>query len=210
MPIFGLIVLVLGGIYSGFFTPTEAGAVGAFGAFLLAAGKRRLSARGLWNILLDTGYVSVGIFFILVTANMYSRMLTISNLANQICSVLNELSFPPFVIILLCMVILILLGAILDSASIILITLPIMLPVVKSLGYSPIWFGIVSIMAIETGLITPPLGMVVYTMKATLGQEATVEEIFRGSIPFVVMMLFAIGLMIAFPGLSLWLPGLMR
>lgn len=209
-PIILLIVLVLGGIYSGFFTPTEAGAVGAFGAFVLAIGKRRLTPSGLWNILLDTGYVSVSIFFILVTANMYSRMLTISQLPNQICEVLNGLFLPPVIIIAVCMLILILLGAILDSASIILITLPIMLPVVNAMGYSPVWFGIVSIMAIETGLITPPFGMVVYTMKATLGHEASVEQIFRGSVPFLLMMLFVLGLTIVFPGLILWLPGLMQ
>jgi len=206
-PIFLLIVVVLGGLYAGFFTPTEAGAVGAFGALVLALGKRRLTARTLWNILLETGYVTAGILFILVAAGMYSRMLTISGLPNRLCDILAALPLPPMLIIGFFMIILILLGAILDSASIILITIPIMLPVVTAMGYNPIWFGIISIMAIETGLITPPFGIVVYTMKATLGHEVNVEEIFRGSVPFLIMMFLVLGLVMACPWLALWLPG---
>lgn len=208
LPVMSLIVLVLGGIYSGVFTPTEAGAVGAFGAFLLAIAKRRMTFSALWKILLETGYVTVSILFILVTANMYSRMITISRLPDQLCGLLGGANLPPILLIILFVIILMLLGAILDSTSIILITLPIMLPVVKAVGYDGIWFGIVSIMAIETGLITPPFGLVVYTMKATLGDEVTVEQIFRGSAPFLLMMLLVLALVIAFPGLSLWIPGL--
>lgn len=205
-PIIGLICLVLGGIYSGFFTPTEAGAMGAFGAFLLCIAKRRLNIKGLWNLLLDTGYITVSVFFILVTANMYSRMLTISTLPQHLCSIINTLALPSFLVIIIFVLIFILLGAILDSTSIILITIPIMLPVIQDMGYSSIWFGIVAIISIETGLITPPFGLVVYTMKATLGHDATVEQIFRGSMPFLLMILIVICLVLLFPGLSLWLP----
>ncbi|MEJ2716839.1 MAG: TRAP transporter large permease [Deltaproteobacteria bacterium] len=209
LPIIILILLVLGGIYTGVFTPTEAGAVGAFGAFLLAIAKRRMTLSALWNILLETGYVTVSILFILVTANMYSRMVTISRLPVQLCALLGGANLPPILLIVFFVIVLILLGAILDSTSIILITVPIMLPVVKAVGYDAIWFGIVSIIAIETGLITPPFGLVVYTMKATLGEEVTVEQIFRGSTPFLLMMLLVLALVIAFPGLSLWIPGLL-
>jgi len=134
-------------------------------------------------------------------------MLTISGLPNRLCDILAALPLPPMLIIGFFMIILILLGAILDSASIILITIPIMLPVVTAMGYNPIWFGIISIMAIETGLITPPFGIVVYTMKATLGHEVNVEEIFRGSVPFLIMMFLVLGLVMACPWLALWLPG---
>lgn len=207
VPIIALVLLVLGGIYSGVFTPTEAGAVGAFGALLLAIAKRRMTPSALWNILLETGYVTVSILFILLTANMYSRMITISRVPDQLCGVLGGADLPPILVIIFFVVILIVLGAILDSTSIILITLPIMVPVVQAMGYNLVWFGIVSIIAIETGLITPPFGLVVYTMKATLGDEASVEQIFKGSAPFLLMMLVVLGLVIAFPGLSLWLPG---
>jgi len=207
-PILILVALVLGGIYTGIFTPTEAGAVGAFGTLILAVVKRRLTGQGLWGVLLETGYISSSILLILVTANMYSRMLTISCLPVQLCEYLGALSLPPVIIIVLFVIVLVLLGAILDSTSIILITLPIMLPVVGAMGFNLVWFGIVAILAIEIGLITPPFGMVVYAMSATLGADATVEEIFIGSLPFLLMMFLVLGLVIAFPILSLWLPGL--
>jgi tripartite ATP-independent transporter DctM subunit len=210
LPMGGLVVLVLGGIYAGVFTPTEAGAMGAFGALLLALVKRKLNLKNLRETMIATGYVTVAILFILVAANMYSRMITLSNLPTAMCDWLAALPLPPIMIMVLFMLILIVLGAILDSASIILITLPIMLPVVKTMGYNPIWFGIVSILAIETGLITPPFGLVVYTMKATIGPEVSVEEIFRGSIPFFLMMLLVLALVLVFPALSLWLPGVGR
>lgn len=209
LPIIGLIILVLGGIYTGVFTPTEAGAVGALGALVLAVFKRRLTIKSLWQILLETGYVSAAVLFILVTANMYSRMLAVSGLPDQLCRFMAGVSLPPVLIVILFMVVLILLGAILDSASIILITLPIMLPVIKSMGFNPIWFGVISIMAIETGLITPPFGLVVYTMQATLGNEADAERIFKGAIPFLLMIILVLALLIALPSLSLWLPGIM-
>ena len=208
-PVVGLITLVLGGIYGGFFTPTEAGAMGAFGAFLLTLFRRRMQALGLWRILMETGYISVSILFILVAANMYSRMVTISGLPDGLCQLMSSLSLPPLVVIIVFMLVLILLGAVLDSTSIVLITLPIMLPTVKELGFNPIWFGVISTMAIETGLITPPLGLVVYTMKATLGEEASVEQIFRGSVPYLIMMVMVLSLIIVFPAICLWLPGSM-
>jgi tripartite ATP-independent transporter DctM subunit len=208
LPIVMLIVIVLGGIYSGFFTPTEAGGVGALGALILAIARRRLPGRAFWNILLETGYVSVSILLILVTANMYSRMLTISQFPERLTQAFTGLSLPPVIVVIVFMAVLILLGAILDSTSIILICMPIMLPTIKAMGYHPVWFGVISIMAIETGLITPPFGLVVYTMKATLGHEAEVEQIFRGAAPFLVMMLFVIGMIVAWPGLCLWLPGI--
>ncbi|MBU1275709.1 MAG: TRAP transporter large permease subunit [Proteobacteria bacterium] len=208
IPVGALILLVLGGIYCGVFTPTEAGGVGAFGALVLALAKRRLNRKDLWQVMLSTGYVTVGILFILVTANMYARMITLSRLPAALCDWLAVLPLPPLAIIAILMVVLIALGAILDSTSIILITLPIMLPVVTALGFDPIWFGVVAIIAIETGLITPPFGLVVYTMKATVGDDVTVEEIFRGSAPFFIMMLLVLALVIIFPSLVLWLPGL--
>jgi tripartite ATP-independent transporter DctM subunit len=207
LPIVILIMVVLGGIYSGYFTPTEAGAVGAFGALVMALGKRRLTGRTLWHIMLETSYVTAAILFILVAANMYSRTLTISGLPHRLCETFSTLALPPVAIIILFMFFLVLLGAILDSASIILITIPIMLPVVTTMGYDPIWFGIISVIAIETGLITPPFGIVVYTMKATLGHDVSVEQVFRGSVPFLIMMLLVLALVIIFPELTLWLPG---
>ena len=208
IPVGILILLVLGGIYCGVFTPTEAGGVGAFGALVLALAKRRLSRKSLWQIMLSTGYVTVGILFILVTANMYARMITLSRLPAALCDWLSMLPLPPLAIIAILMLILIALGAILDSTSIILITVPIMLPVVQAMGFDLVWFGVVAIIAIETGLITPPFGLVVYTMQATIGNEVTVEQIFRGSMPFFGMMLLVLAMVILFPALVMWFPGI--
>jgi tripartite ATP-independent transporter DctM subunit len=204
-----LILVVLGGIYIGFFTPTEAGAIGAFGAFLLVALKGRMKLKSLWNVLLETGYTTASIFLLLITAQMYSRMLTISGLPAEVSEFVTTLPIAPIFVILLFMGIFIILGAILDSTSILLVTIPLMLPVVQSLRFDIIWFGIIAVVAVEMGLLTPPFGMVVYAMKATLASEATIEEIFTGSFPFLIMILIVLALLIFFPPLSTWLPGLM-
>ncbi len=205
-----LICVVLGGIYLGFFTPTEAGAIGAFGAFVLVIVKRRLNLKRLWETLLETGFTTASIFFLLISAQMYSRMLTISGLPAQTSDMVKALPVPPIVIVLLFVVIFLILGAILDSSSILLVTIPLMLPVIESLNYSLIWFGVVAIVSVEMGLLTPPFGMVVYAMKSSLAGEATLEDIFRGSFPFLLMITVVLIIVIAFPSLSLWLPGLMK
>jgi C4-dicarboxylate transporter DctM subunit len=203
-----LILLVLGGIYCGFFTPTEAGGIGAFGALVLAIVKRRLTWANAWNTLMETGYVTASIFFLLIAAQMYSKMLAISGLASWVSEFCSSLPVPPIVIIIFFMLIYIVMGTVLDSISMLLITIPLMMPVVRALGLDPIWFGIICVVAIEMGLLTPPFGLVVYTMKAALGEDVTIEEIFLGAFPFLVMMLVFLIFLVAFPSISLWLPNL--
>jgi tripartite ATP-independent transporter DctM subunit len=204
-----LILLVLGGIWGGLFTPTEAGAVGAAGGFLLIVVKGKLNLRDLWRVLLDGGQTTASIFLLLICAQMYSRMLTISGLASRISEGATSLPVPPWVIIAGFLVVWLVLGCIIDSTSIILLTIPIMHPVAVKLGYDPIWFTIVAIVTIEIGLLTPPFGMVVFAMKSALGDEAKIEEIFAGSTPFMLMLLIALAIIIAFPILSTFLPSLM-
>src|SRR5512136_1192671 len=204
-----LILLVLGGIWGGLFTPTEAGAVGAAGGFLLVLVKGKLNLRELWRVLLDGGQTTASIFLLLICAQMYSRMLTISGLASRISEGATTLPVPPWVIIAGFIVVFLILGCIIDSTSIILLTIPIMHPVAVKLGYDPIWFTIVSIVTIEIGLLTPPFGMVVFAMKSSLGDEAKIEVIFVGSTPFMLMLAIALAIIIAFPILSTFLPSLM-
>ncbi len=204
-----LVVLVLGGIYGGFFTPTEAGAVGAVGAFVIVMLKRRFHLGDLWGVLLDTGRTTASIFLLLIAAQMYSRMLTLSGLAAAVTEWAAALQVAPILVILAFVVVLLFLGTILDSVSILLLTVPIMVPVALSLGFDPIWFGIVMIVAVEIGLLTPPFGMVIFTMKSALGDEVSIEEIFAGSLPFLALLLTALALLIAFPPLVTWLPSLM-
>jgi tripartite ATP-independent transporter DctM subunit len=209
IPIFALIGLVLGGIYGGFFTPTEAGAIGALGAIVLMVVRGRFTPRSMIEALLETGRSCASIFFLLITAQMYSRMLTLSRLPETLTSWATSLEVPGFVIIFAFIVVLVILGCIIDSVSILLLTMPIMVPIAMTLGYDKIWFGMIAILTIELGLLTPPFGMVVFAMKASLPPDVKIEEIFLGSAPFFVMLLVALGLIIAFPQISLFIPKLL-
>jgi C4-dicarboxylate transporter, DctM subunit len=200
----------MGGIWGGFFTPTEAGAVGAAGGFLLIfINRQKLTPSGLWKILLDAGQTTASIFLLLICAQMYSRVLTMSGLAGNLTQWVTALAIPPILVILGFIIVFVLLGCILDSTSIIILTIPLMHPIAVNLGYDPLWFGIVAILAIEIGLLTPPFGMVVFAMQSAIGGTVRVDEIFRGAIPFVVLLAVALGIIIAFPQLTTYLPSLM-
>ena len=205
-----LVILVVGGIWGGFFTPTEAGAVGAAGGFLLIfINRQKLTLRGLWQILLDAGQTTASIFLLLICAQMYSRVLTMSGLAGNVTQWVTALAIPPIFIVLGFIVVFVLLGCILDSTSIIILTIPLMHPIALNLGYDPLWFAIVAILSIEIGLLTPPFGMVAFAMKSAIGKTVQVEEIFAGVVPFILLLGLALGIIIAFPRLSTWLPSLM-
>lgn len=208
-PIVALIGLVLGGIYAGLFTPTEAGAIGSLGALVLIIIRGRFTGKSLVEMLLETGKATASIFFLLVTAQMYSRMLTLSRLPETLTSWASALDVPGMVVLLAFILILLVLGCIIDSVSILLLTMPIMVPIALSFGYDKVWFGMVAIVAIELGLLTPPFGMVIYAMKAALPDDVKIEEIFLGAAPFFVMLLFALALVIIFPEISLFLPRLL-
>lgn len=208
--VIALVILVMGGIWGGFFTPTEAGAVGAAGGFLLIfINRQKLTLRGLWQILLDAGQMTASIFLLLICAQMYSRVLTMSGLAGNITQWVGALAIPPMFIVFGFIVVFVLLGCILDSTSIIILTIPLMHPIALNLGYDPLWFAIVSILAIEIGLLTPPFGMVAFAMKSAIGKTVQVEEIFAGAMPFIVLLGLSLGIVVAFPKLSTWLPSLM-
>lgn len=203
LPMLVLIVVVLGGIYGGLFTPTESGAVGALGALVIALVRRKLGWADLRDVLIETGLVAGSILFLIVAASLYSRMLALSGIPTFTAQLVSEagLSLPGFLLVYI--LILILLGTILDSVSIMLLVLPIMLPIVSALGGDQLWFGIVTVIAVEVGLLTPPFGLAVYVVKGTLPEGFTsLPEIFSGSIPFVLTMLVVIVLLSAFPVLS--------
>lgn len=207
--VFLLVVLVLGGLYGGFFTPTEAGGVGAAGALVLVLANRKLTWRSGTVTLAEIGRTTASIFLLLIAAQMYSRMLTLSGLAAKASTWAASLPVAPIVIVLMFILVFLMLGMIIDSVSILLLTIPIMFPVVTRLGFDPIWFGMVSIVAIEIGMLTPPFGMVVFAMKSSLGPEAKVEDIFAGNIPFLLILLLALGIVLAVPAISTWLPSVL-
>ena len=205
LPIALLVALVLGGLYGGLFTPTEAGAVGAAGALLLALAKRRLGWSGLWQVLVETGRITAAVCFLIIAASMYSRMLAISGVTELLRTLIVDtgLGFPGLLAIFVAVVLL--LGTILDSSSIMLITIPLVLPALLAFGTDLIWFGIVTLLAVEIGLLTPPFGIAVFVIKATLGREhsaITLNDIFAGALPFALIMLAMLFLVIAFPQLS--------
>ena len=203
-PIVLLIGLVLGGIYGGFFTPTEAGAVGALGALLLALFRRRLDGPGLWRVMVETGHITVSICFLIIAASIYTRMLAMSGVPQFLVAGLKaaDLGFAGFVILYVAVIVV--MGTILDSTSILLIVCPLTLPLAASFGVDLIWWGIVTILAVEIGLITPPLGISVFVIKSTLDdQRIALADIFLGAAPFALVMLLVLVLVILFPDLSL-------
>lgn len=203
VPVFILIVLVLGGIYGGLFAPHEAGAAGALAAMVLALVKRRLDGPKLWEVIRESGQVTVTILFLIIAASTFSRMLTLTELPQDIAGFLGGSGLGMFGFLLIYLVLLVVLGTVLDSTSIMLILLPLALPVVSALGGDLIWFGIVTVIGIEIGLLTPPLGLSVYVIKSSLDdQSISLGTIFAGSFPFVLITLAVTILVMAFPEIT--------
>ena len=206
LPIVALIVLVLGGLYAGVFTPTESGAAGALGALLLALARRSLTPRKFWELAIETGHISVSVLFLVLAASLYSRMLALTGLPASISVMLAELGFGAYGFLASYIAIVILLGCVIDSISIMLIMLPIVLPVASGFGMDFIWFGVITVVAVEIGLITPPFGLSVFAVKAALDdQSISLVDIFKGCLPFLLCMLATLTILVIFPGLSTWL-----
>jgi C4-dicarboxylate transporter, DctM subunit len=206
VPIVLLITLVLGGLYGGFLNPTEAGAVGALGALVLALSRRSVSARSFWGILVETGQITVSVLFLIMAASFFSRMLAMSGLPNMLADFLLTGPIGPWGFLTLFVLLVIILGFLIDSISIMLILLPIALPVARAAGFDMIWFGVLTVIAVEIGLLTPPFGLSVFTIKSALNDRTLkVGEIFRGAFPFVVTMLVVLVLIAIFPQIATWL-----
>ena len=204
LPVLLLILLVLGGIYGGIFTPTEAGAAGAFAAMCIALIRRKLPWRELWDVINETGQVTVTILFLIISASTFSRMLTLTGLPAEMAGFLGGLGLGLGGFLAGYLLLLIVLGTVLDSTSILLILLPLALPVVTELGGNLIWFGIVTVIGVEIGLLTPPLGLSVYVIQSTLDDARIgLGTIFSGAFPFVLITLAVTILLMAFPSLSL-------
>jgi tripartite ATP-independent transporter DctM subunit len=203
LPVLMLITLVLGGLYGGFFTPTEAGAVGAAGALVIALARRRLTWAKLWQVLVETGFVSVSVLFLIIAAMLYSRMLALTGMPNAVTEGITQLGLGPWGFLGAYVLMVIAMGCIIDSVSIMLIMLPIVLPVARTFGMDIVWFGVITVVAVEIGLLTPPFGVSVYTVKSALNDpRITIRDIFAGSFPFVLMMIAVLVLLMAFPKLS--------
>jgi tripartite ATP-independent transporter DctM subunit len=205
-PIALLISVVLGGIYGGIVTPVEAGAAGALAALIIAIIKRSISLDDLWEVLVETGYIAATILFLIITATMYNRMLGVAGLPTQFGEWLTGMDFTIGQIMTLYVVLLILLGTILDTASIILIIVPLFLTALDAFGVDLVWFGIVTVVGAEIGLLTPPLGISCFVIKSTINDpNISLLDIFTGAFPFAITMLLTLIVLINYPILSTYL-----
>ena len=204
LPILLLVGIVLGGIYTGWFTATEAGAAGAMGALIVAVFKKRLNLKGLWKVLIETGHITASILLLLIAASMYSRMLGIAGLPTIFSEWIQAQALGFAAIMVIYVVILILMGTILDTVSIILIIVPLFLPILEPMGIHLVWFGIVTVIGAEIGLLTPPLGVSCFVIHSSLNDpDISLSDIFKGAFPFALIMLAVLILIILFPSLSL-------
>jgi tripartite ATP-independent transporter DctM subunit len=208
LPVVILVGTVLGGIYGGFFTPTEAGGAGALAGFLIALARRELTVKMFWEVALETGRVTAAICFLLMAAQLYSQMLTVSGLPYAVGQWLQSADLGFAVVLIGYLAAVIVLGCFLDSVSIMLIVLPFVLPVFEQFGVNLVWLGLISIVAIEIGLLTPPLGIAVFVVKANLqDRRITAWDIFAGTAPMVLTMVALLAVCVVFPWLSLALVG---
>ncbi len=204
--VIALIAITLGGIWLGFFTPTEGAGVGSALALLLAMWKG-LKAKELFEVVLSVGRTSAPLLMLLFCAQLYSRVLSMTGITAAAKELFIASGFGPLGVLAIMVAIWFVLGCLIDSISIILLTVPVFSPVAMALGFDPLAFAILGILAIECGLLTPPFGILVFTVKAALPYEATVGEIFRGSIPYWIALLGVVVVIAVFPGIATWLPG---
>ena len=203
--ILALIAMVIGGIWGGFFTPSEAAGMGVVGALILGVAKGMRGPQ-LLQAIYDAGKTTAPILFLLITASMYSRLLAFGGIVGIIQGFFNDLGVSPFMLVLIIAVIWLLLGMLIDSVSIILLTVPIFVPLVMQTGFDPVAFAIFGILVIEAGLLTPPFGLLVYTVKGSVvDPEVTLSDIFIGSVPYLVMILMVAAMIWAFPSLAIGL-----
>jgi tripartite ATP-independent transporter DctM subunit len=200
--------VILGGIYGGVFTPTEASAIGAVSVIVVALCMRRLTWQNLKITLQQTGTISAMIYAILFSGVLMSRLLAQTDVTPAMVNFITRQSLNPYVVLFLFTIMYIFLGMILDTLGMIVLTLPFVFPVVKSLGFDPIWFGVYMTLMQEVAMLTPPIGLNVFVM-AKIAPDVPMVDIFRGVTPFVIICLVAALLLAAFPQIALWLPSLM-
>lgn len=206
-PMLILLIAVSGSIYSGIATPTEAAGMGAFVAMAIAMWERKLTLAGLWQALRSTAQTSCMILFIILGAHVFGYFLTLSRVTNDLSMWVGGLDMSPTMIMIIILIGYIILGFFMDQVAILILTVPVMLPIIIQLGYDPVWFGVIVVVTAEVGMVTPPMGMNVFVVARYTRRP--LGELFRGVMPHVWAHLIVIGLMLAFPALILWLPSTM-
>jgi C4-dicarboxylate transporter, DctM subunit len=208
-PVIALFVLVIGGIYVGAFTATEGAGIGAGGAFLFALMRRALSFRVLFGILVESVRTTSMLFMILIGALMFASFVNYTTMPADLKAFVQLFQSMPVLVIVAICAIYVILGTAMEELSMILLTVPLFYPVVAALGYSPIWFGVLVVIVVQIGLISPPVGMNIFVVKNLL-RHLTIGTVFRGVTPFTVALCVLLAVVVAFPGLATWLPGYMK
>jgi tripartite ATP-independent transporter DctM subunit len=206
-PMLFLFMAVTGVIYTGIATPTEASGLGAFGAMLLAWRAKELTVRKLLDALTRSARTSCMIVLIILGAHIFGYFFTLTQTTQNIVAWVGSLPLEPWMVMAIILFIYIILGTFLDQIAILILTVPVMMPLVVSLGYDPVWFGVIVIVTAEVGLVTPPVGLNVFVVSRYTGRP--LDEVFRGVLPHVVAHLFVIALFLAYPKIILWLPNTM-
>jgi tripartite ATP-independent transporter DctM subunit len=203
--IFGVVMF---GIYGGLFTAVEASGIGASAAMLLALTRRSLTLRQIYAILVTTAKTAAMLFAIILGAGMFGEFVNLTGVHEGLLQVVTGSGLSPFGVILMMVVLYILLGSVLESISMILLTVPIFFPIIKAMGYDPVWFGVLLAMVVEIGLIHPPIGVNLFVIRSVV-PDINMMKLVLGVIPFIVSILVLIVIIAAFPSLSLWLPHLL-
>jgi tripartite ATP-independent transporter DctM subunit len=200
--------IVMGGIYLGFINPTEAGAIGATALFVIALLKKKLTFHNLSTSLLEAVRISVLVLFLVAGANVFSYFLALSTIPMVVSTWMAGLQVSRYIILAIIVVIYLILGCFLDAISMMVLTMPVIFPVIQALGFDPIWFGVICVIMMEAGLITPPVGLNVYTL-AGVAKDVPMQTIFRGALPFLMSMIAVVILITIFPKIALYLPSMM-
>ncbi len=204
-----LVMLVLGGIYGGVFTATEGAGIGASGAFLFALARKRLTWAVLFQVLVESARTTAMLFTLLIAATIFANFVNFTSLPGDLKTWITGQGLSPVMIIAAMMLIYVILGTVMEELTMVLLTIPLFFPIVTALGFDPVWFGVLIVMIVQIGLISPPVGMNLFVLNALLPQ-AGLTNIFKGCWPFVLTMIGVLILLVAFPQISLWLPSLMK
>ena len=204
-----LVIVVLGGIYGGIFTATEGAGFGAAGAFLFALARRRLTWAILYEVLVESARTTAMLFTLLIAATLFANFVNFTSMPNDLKDLITHSGMSPTMIIVAMMGIYVVLGTVMEELTMVLLTIPLFFPIVTALGFDPVWFGVLIVMVVQIGLISPPVGMNMFVLNALL-PGVGLGAIYRGCWPFVFVLVVMLALLVAFPQLSLWLPSLMK
>lgn len=203
VPFTGVFVLIIGGIYAGLFTPTEAASVGAAGTFVIAL-IRGMTFKQFRDAVQETLFMSSMIFFMIIGAEIFGYFLSVSRISFSLVEIVDSMHLTPYMVLFCVLALFVLLGCVMDSIAMLLLTVPVVYPLIEAAGFDPVWFGVIAVITVEVGLITPPVGMNVFVIKA-VSPNIPIKDIFKGVFPFVLSDIVRLALIIAFPALALGL-----